>query len=173
MTREAAEEYACCLFEKHIREHCKSRWLFLEYEDRLSEAMIAFGIALQIFSTSNGCFWQNYCIFLEDYMRKQKKEYQRPYGHYSLDSTYSTHKRDGRTVTLHAFIGQRDEAFNPHPALAFWDTLSANQQQILEQKMEGKSVLSISKRMHIPLKTLVNEIERIRTDYLAFYTTFE
>lgn len=105
MHQQGFEEEAIALFRKHIEHYCIGRWINIEPEDRLSEAMLTFCQALRTFPLDKGRFWPSYIRMLHGSLDELNRATPSPYfgRHLSLDKQYHV-GQDGALATMLDFL---------------------------------------------------------------------
>ena len=159
------EMQAYSLFESKIAQICRFNWRFMEYEDRLSEAAYIFIIALRIFPTNSGFFWQEYQGILIAHMQNLKAEYRRQTCWISLDKRLRNRNNDVYNHTLlDLLVAQEPDSGDLH-VHRFLNTLPFLHQDILNLLMDNKSRRSVCRRLNMSTADLQECLQEIGEDY--------
>jgi len=157
------------LFETKIQEICRLNWRFLEYEDRISEAAYIFIIALRTLPTNTGFFWHEYQNVLMDYMQSLKKEYQHQTCWLNLDAPVRSKTINDYNYSLLDLLIAREPDSSEISVHNFLNTLSIQQQNILNLLMDGRSHRSVCMRMKINANDLRQHLQVIGEDYRDYH----
>lgn len=153
------------LFEAKIKNICRFNWRFLEYEDRISEATYIFIVALRTLPTNTGFFWQEYQSILATYMQKLKTEYRYQTCWLKLDKPVRSKNNINYNYSLLDLLIAREPDSSEISVHNFLNTLSIQQQNILNLLMDGRSHRSVCMRMKINAHDLRRHLQVIGEDY--------
>ena len=159
------ESQAYCLFQKRIKEICRDKWLFMEYEDRISEASFVFCVALRIFSTRGGSFWQDYLNLLGIHMQNKRPQHQNSRYCLSLDKPVRASDNSAYPFTLLDLLIAREPDDTLSDVQCFLGTLSSKQQEILNLLMDGKTHKNVCMRANMTSDELHQQLRIIGEDY--------
>jgi len=163
------EMQAYQLFEAKIKNICRFNWRFLEYEDRISEATYIFIVALRTLPTNTGFFWQEYQNVLATYMQKLKTEYQYQTCWLKLDKPIRSKNNINYNYSLLDLLIAREPDSSEISVHNFLNTLSIQQQNILNLLMDGRSHRSVCMRMKINANDLRQHLQVIGEDYRDYH----
>lgn len=162
---ETAEDRIILAAIPRIRFLCQGRWLNLEFEDRLAEALLFFVEALRSLPLTTGHFFKDYWELFSAYMDKlNRKTPSLRFGHFSLDEPLAgTAENDinGYDIILHSYLSD----FSRPLAEEFISSLTDDEREIVRLRMSGYGKRETSRALDMSVYQLEKMLGNIRRRY--------
>lgn len=168
-----SEERAYALFKEKIKLVCKYNWCFMEMEDRISEASLAFFIALRTFSTRDGCFWPNYLKLLALHMQNLRPHYRDSGCRLSLNQLVPDGNNAAYPYSFLDLLPARDPDWTAGHVQRFLNTLSSQQQRVVDPLLEGRTRRHVCREEGLSSSELQQQLQTIIEDYRDYSISAE
>ncbi len=148
-----------------IRVLCQGRWLNLEYEDRVAEALLFFVVMLRSMPLTTGHFFKDYWGYFSEYMdRLNLKTPSMRFGHFSLDAIITGAEDDG--VNGYGILRSYLSDFSRLSVAEFISSLTDDERQIVLLRMSGYGKQEASRALDLSVYQLEKVLSDIRHHYI-------
>ncbi len=147
-----------------IRFLCLGKWLNLEYEDRVSEALLFFIVMLRSMPLTTGHFFKDCWDRVSEYMdRLNRKTPSLRFGHFSLDAPVPG--TDGR-ANGYGVLRSHLSDFSRLSVAEFISSLADDERLIVSLQMSGYSKQETSRELNMSVYRLEKILRDIRSHYM-------
>lgn len=147
-----------------IRFLCLGKWLNLEYEDRVSEALLFLILMLRSMPLTTGHFFKDYWDHFSEYMdRLNRKTPSLRFGHFSLDAIIAGTKDDG--INGYGILRSRLSDFSKLSVVEFLSSLTDDERKIVLLRMSGYGKREASRVLDVSVYQLEKALSDIRRHY--------
>ena len=148
-----------------IRFLCLGKWLNLEYEDRVSEALLFFVVMLRSVPLTTGHFFKDYWNHFSEYMdRLNRKTPSLRFGHFSLDAPIAGAEED--SVNGYGIVHSHLSDFSRLSVAEFISSLADDERLIVSLQMSGYSKQETSRELNMSVYRLEKVLGEIRCHYM-------
>ena len=162
---ETAEDRITAAAIPRIRQLCQRRWLNLEYEDRVAEALLFFVEMLRSMPLTTGHFFQDYWDRFSEHMDKlNRKTPSRLFGRFSLDAIIAGAENDG--VNGYSILHSHLSDFSRLSVVEFLASLPDNERQMVLLRMSGYGRKETSRALDMSVYQLEKALGNIRRHYM-------
>ena len=148
-----------------IRALCQRRWLNLEYEDRVSEALLLFVEDLRSKPLTSGHFFKDYRGHLPERMDKLNRETPSlRFSRFSLDAIIVGTKDDG--VNGYGILRSHLSDFSKLSVAEFISSLTDDERKIVLLRMSGYGKQETSRALDMSVYQLEKALGDIRRHYM-------
>ena len=163
ITGETAEDRIVSAALPIIMILCQGRWLNLEYEDRVSEAMLLFIEDLRSKPLTSGHFFKDYRLHLPERMNKlNRKTPSLRFGRFSLDAPRAG-TEDG--VNGYGVLHSHLSDFSKLSVVEFISSLTGGERKIVLLLMSGYGKRETSRALNMSAYQLEKALSDIRRCY--------
>lgn len=164
---ETAEDRIVLAAIPKIRLLCLGKWLNLEYEDRVAEALLLFVEDLRSKPLTSGHFFKDYRVHLPEHMDElNRKTPSLRFGRFSLDTpTVGTDRDD---VNGYGILHSRLSDFSRLLAVEFLLSLTDDERQIVCLLMSGYGKQETSRVLDMSVYQLEKFLDGIRYRYMVW-----
>ena len=152
-----------------IRCLCRGRWLNLEYDDRVAEALLNFVETLRSMPLTTGHFFKDYWDCFSEYMDKlNRKTPSMRFGRFSLDASIASSEKgefDGYSVHPSCLSD-----FSRPLADAFLSSLPDDERQIVCLRISGYSKQEAARVLNMSVYRLEKTLNNIQWRYVEWST---
>ena len=148
-----------------IRLLCLGKWLNLEYEDRVSEALLFLIVMLRSMPLTTGHFFKDYWGRFSEYMdRLNRKTPSLRFSHFSLDATIAG-AEEGR-VNGYGIVRSHLSDFSRLSVAEFLSSLDDDERLIVSLQMSGYSKQETSRVLNMTVYRLDKVLSDIQCHYM-------
>ena len=161
---ETAEDRIVSAAFPRVRLLCQGRWLNLEFEDRVAEAMLFFVETLRSEPLTTGHFFKDYLLLLSAHMDKlNRKTPSMRFGRFSLDAPVPGTEGGANGYGI---LRSRLSDFSRISADAFISSLADDERQIVCLRMSGYGKQETSRVLNMSVYRLEKALGDIRRRYM-------